>query len=82
MSIEQALDVWFTEQQPSVGAVTTVLAAMFERDAARELGLVELYDEIVIESERYDGDPPPLARSRVQACTPLIATISKSLCRR
>jgi hypothetical protein len=65
MSTEQALDVWFSEQQPLLVELVTVLAAMFERDAARELGLVELYDEIVIESERYDGDPAPLARSQL-----------------
>jgi hypothetical protein len=63
ISTEQALDVWFSEQQPSLGELVTVLAAMFERDAARELGLTELYDEIVIESESYDGDPAPLART-------------------
>jgi hypothetical protein len=61
MSTEQALDVWFAGQ-PTVDELVTVLAAMFERDAARALGLVEMYDEIVIASESYDGDPAPLWR--------------------
>jgi hypothetical protein len=61
MSTGQALDVWFV-CQPSVGELVTVLAAMFERDAARAVGLVEMYDEIVMESESYDGDPAPLWR--------------------
>lgn len=39
-----------------------MLAAMFERDAAREVGLLELYDDVVIASESYDGDPAPLRR--------------------
>lgn len=66
MSTEQALDVWLTRQkQPSVGELVAVLAEMFERDAARALGLVELYDEIVMESESYDGDPAPLSSSFV-----------------
>jgi hypothetical protein len=67
MSTEEALDVWFTEQQPSLGELVTVLAALFERDTARALGLVGLYDEVVIESESYDCDPAPLARSRLCA---------------
>jgi hypothetical protein len=45
---------------PALRELVAVLVAMFERDAARELGLVELYDEIVIESESYDGDPTAL----------------------
>lgn len=61
MSTEEALDWWFA-RQPTVGELVSVLAAMFERDAARALGLAELYDEMVTESESYDGDPAPVGR--------------------
>lgn len=60
MSTEHALVVWLTRQQPSVGELVMVLASMCERHAAREIGLVELYDESVIASESYDDDPGPL----------------------
>lgn len=67
MTTGQALGVWLTRRQPTVGELVTVLVGMFERDAARALGLVELYDEIVTESESYDGDPAPLRRGGVGA---------------
>jgi hypothetical protein len=60
MPTDCALEQWFVARRPSLRELVAVLVAMFERDAARELGLVELYDEIVIESESYDGDPAPL----------------------
>jgi hypothetical protein len=77
ISTEQALDVWFLREHPSVGELVVVLAAMFERDAAHELGLAELYDEIVIESESYDGDPRR-SRGRNSYTTLLTATVSNT----
>lgn len=56
----QALAVWFSYGQQFV----SVLAAMHERGVGGQLGLAELYDEIVIESEQYDSDPAPLQRLR------------------